>query len=80
MVREVQDGVHMSHHDRQCMESKIQFLESQLTSFDYYLPETYDYFVHNLDIQKRLLAEIEVQEIFNTINSTIDKNELFTSR
>jgi hypothetical protein len=60
-------------NNRQRIESKIQFLETQLTSFDYYLPETYDYFVRNLDIQKRLLAEIEVQEIFNTIDSTIDQ-------
>jgi hypothetical protein len=59
-------------NNRQRIESKIQFLESQLTSLDYHLPETYDYFVRNLDLQKRLLAEIEVQETFNAIDSTID--------
>ena len=59
--------------------SKIQFLETQLTSLDHYLPETYEYLLRELDVQKRLLAELEVQETFNAIDTTIDQmNELLT--
>jgi hypothetical protein len=61
-------------------QSKIQFLETQLTSLDHYLPETYEYLLRELDVQKRLLAELEVQETFNAIDATIDQNnKLFTS-
>jgi len=63
--------------DKSRAQSKIQFLETQLTSLDHYLPETYDYLLRELDVQKRLLAELEVQETFNAIDATIDqKNEL----
>ena len=65
--------------DKSRAQSKILFLETQLTSLDHYLPETYDYLLRELDVQKRLLAELEVQETFNAIDATIDpKNELFT--
>lgn len=52
--------------------SKIRFLEEQLVSLDHYLPETYDYLMTELDLQKRTLAELNVQEHFNHI----DGNEL----
>jgi hypothetical protein len=49
--------------------SKIQFLENQLVSLDHYLPETYEYLMAELDLQRRQLAEIEVQETFQQIES-----------
>jgi hypothetical protein len=48
--------------------SKIRFLEDQLVSLDHYLPETYDYLIRELDTQKRILAELEVQETFAAID------------
>ena len=48
--------------------SKIRFLEDQLVSLDHYLPKTYDYPMRELDIQKRILAELEVQETFAAID------------
>lgn len=48
--------------------SKILFLENQLVSLDHYLPETYDYLMRELDIQKRILAEMEVGETFAAID------------
>ena len=52
--------------------SKIQFLENQLVSLDHYLPETYEYLMRELDVQKRTLAELEVEEHF----THIDQNEI----
>ena len=51
--------------------SKILFLEDQLVSLDHYLPETYEYLMQELDLQKRILAEIEIEEHF----ASIDENE-----
>jgi hypothetical protein len=48
--------------------NKIRFLEDQLTSLDHYLPETYEFLLQQLDLQKRILAELEVQEHFNQID------------
>jgi hypothetical protein len=48
--------------------NKIRFLEDQLVSLDHYLPETHDYLIHELDLQKLILAELEVQEHFNQID------------
>jgi len=39
-----------------------------LVSLDRYLPETYDYLKQELDIQRHLLAELEVSETFQEIN------------
>jgi hypothetical protein len=47
---------------------KIRFLEDHLVSLDHYLPETYDYLMQELDIQRRLLAELEVSETFEVID------------
>ena len=38
-------------------------------SLDHYLPETYDYLMRELDIQKRILAELEVLETFAAIDT-----------
>ncbi len=48
--------------------NKIQFLEEQLASLDYHMPETCQYLVHELDLQKRIQAEMEVQEYFARID------------
>ena len=47
---------------------KIRFLEDQLMSLDHFLPETYDYLMQELDLQRRHLAELEVTEIFDEID------------
>ena len=52
--------------------NKIRFLEDQLTSLDHYLPETYDYLMRELDHQKLILAELNVQEHFNLIDDHDD--------
>jgi hypothetical protein len=49
--------------------NKIRFLEDQLVSLDHYLPETYEYLMQELDLQKRNLAEIEIEEHFTSIDS-----------
>lgn len=48
--------------------NKIRFLENQLISLDHYLPETYEYLMQELDIQKRTFAEIEIEEHFASID------------
>jgi hypothetical protein len=58
----------MGNSSRQQVLSKIRFLEDQLVSLDHCLPETYDYLMRELDIQKRILAELEVQETFAAID------------
>jgi len=58
------------------IQQKIRFLEDQLVSLDHFLPETYDYLMHELDIQRRLLAELEVSEIFEEI----DRNQFTDSK
>lgn len=55
--------------------NKIRFLEDQLTSLDHYLPETYDYLMRELDLQKLALAELEVEEHFNQVDTNNDSDE-----
>jgi hypothetical protein len=50
--------------------NKIHFLEGQLTSLDCYLPETYEYLMQELDLQRRNLAELEIEEHFTQIDET----------
>ena len=57
---------------RKQIERKVDFLQDQLISLDYYLPETYDFLVQELDMQKRLLAEIELKEEYEQIESGIE--------
>ena len=63
----------MGNSSKQQALSKIRFLEDQLVSLDQYLPETYDYLMRELDIQKRILAELEVQETFASIDAEKSK-------
>ena len=48
--------------------NKIRFLEDQLVSLDHYLPETYEYLMEELDLQKKNLAKIEIEEHFASID------------
>jgi len=59
--------------------AKIGFLEDQLESLKHYLPETYQYLMVELDLQKRQLAEIEVLETYQQIESE-DEFPEFNSR
>ena len=54
-----QDSYPKSRHQQ-----KIRFLEEQLASLDHYLPETYDYLMQELDLQRRLLVELEIKDAF----------------
>ena len=56
------------HGRKSRIQQKIRFLEDQLVSLDHYLPETYDYLMQELDIQRRALAELEVLETFLEID------------
>ena len=52
------------------LQNKIRFLEDQLVSLDHYLPETYEFLMHELDRQKRLLAELEVREFYQSTETS----------
>jgi hypothetical protein len=54
---------------KDCINAKIDYLEDQLVSLNHFLPDTYDYLMAELDAQRRLLAEIEVNEIFLEIDA-----------
>jgi hypothetical protein len=59
----------MPNSNKQQVVAKIRFLEDQLISLDHYLPETYEYLMAELDVQKRQLTEMEVQETFQQIEA-----------
>jgi hypothetical protein len=42
---------------------------------DHYLPDTYEYLMRELDLQKRILAEIEIEEHFNLIDQDDTKDQ-----
>ena len=63
----------MGNSSKQQVFSKIRFLENQLVSLDHYLPETYEYLMRELDIQKRILTELEVLETFAAIDAEKSK-------
>ena len=56
--------------ERQRLESKIAFLQQQLDSLDHYLPETYQFLMEQMDSQQVLLKRLEVQEHFDSIDSS----------
>lgn len=58
--------------DKEKTLAKIKFLEARLVSLDFYLPDTYQFLLEELDIQRCILAELEVEEHF----TQIDDNEL----
>jgi hypothetical protein len=59
----------MPNLNKQQVIAKIRFLEDHLISLDHYLPETYEYLMGELDVQKRQLAEMEVSETFQQIEA-----------
>lgn len=54
---------------KQRIQNKISFLDNQLSSLDRYLPETYEYLMQELDFQKKSLAELEVQEHYQQLET-----------
>jgi len=52
------------------LQFKIRFIEDQLVALDHYLPETYEFLMHELDGQKRLLAELEVREFYQSTETS----------
>jgi hypothetical protein len=54
------------------IQSKIRFLEEQLVSLDHYLPETYEYLMQELDLQRRVLVELEIKDAFALIDTHQD--------
>jgi hypothetical protein len=69
----------MGNSSKQQALFKIRFLEDQLASLDHYLPETYDYLMRELDIQKRILAELEVLDTFSAIDQGRRESSEFNS-
>lgn len=57
--------------DRDKIQAKINYLEDELEGLRsyFYVAETYDYLLQQLDQQKRMLKEIEVSERFEEIDS-----------
>jgi hypothetical protein len=64
-----------SNTNKTHIQNNIQFLEEQLIGLDHYLPETYEYLIRQLDLQRRTLTELEVQEHFNRPQDTNDRLE-----
>ena len=54
----------MGNSNKSHLKAKIRFLEGQLISLDYYLPETYEYLMQELDHQKWQLTVAEVLETY----------------
>jgi hypothetical protein len=59
-------------NNRERIQAKIDFLQQQLQELkDYfYVPETYQYLIGELDTQHLLLKQLEVQEQFAAIDCT----------
>jgi hypothetical protein len=66
----IHQGLVMSNQ-RKRLEAKVQYLQSELESLkDYfYVPETYQYLIEELDTQQVLLKHLEVQEQFAAIDA-----------
>ena len=61
-----------SLHQVQC---RIEFLQQQLDSLEHYLPETYQYLIHEMDTQQRNLMELKIQSYYQQqFNEQQDKN------
>lgn len=61
---------------KDCINAKINYLEDQLVSLNHFLPETYDYLMAELDAQRRMLAEFEVNQTFQEIDAQHDDTAL----
>jgi len=49
---------------QQQIEDRITFLQQQLESLNNYLPETYQYLMAEMDLQKRELMEYKVKDFY----------------
>ncbi len=58
-------------HTKNTLQAKVQYLQSELEALkDYfYVPETYQYLIEELDAQQVLLKHLEVQEQFAAIDA-----------
>jgi hypothetical protein len=58
-------------HTKNILQAKVQYLQSELEALkDYfYVPETYQYLIEELDAQQVLLKHLEVQEQFAAIDA-----------
>jgi hypothetical protein len=58
-------------HTKNILQAKVQYIQSELESLkDYfYVPETYQYLIEELDAQQVLLKHLEVQEQFAAIDA-----------
>jgi len=59
----------MEDADRRHIEAKIAYLEDELESLKFRLPETYQYLASELDIQLCKLKQIQVRELFASIDA-----------
>ena len=55
--------------NKQQILAKLDYLETQLENLNHYLPETYEFLIRQIDCQKRVLVEIEVNETFELIDT-----------
>ena len=69
----------MGNSNKSHLLAKIGVLEDQLESLRHYLPETYQYLLVELDLQKRQLAEVEVLETYQQIEAEHECSD-FNSR
>ena len=56
---------------KQTLQAKVEFLQGELDALKdyYYVPETYQYLIEQLDAQQVRLKHMEVQEQFAAIDS-----------
>ena len=59
----------MKNENRRHIEAKIAYLEDELESLKFRLPETYQYLASELDIQLCKLKQIQVREFFASIDA-----------
>ena len=61
---------------RKRLEAKVQYLQSELEALkDYfYVPETYQYLIEELDAQQVLLKHLEVEDAFTSIDQQTDSS------
>ena len=55
--------------NKQQVLAKLDYLETQLENLNHHLPETYEFLIRQIDYQKRVLVEIEIQETFELIDT-----------
>jgi alkylated DNA repair dioxygenase AlkB len=57
------------------LQARIDFLQTQLDSFEHYLPKTYQLLLKEMDLQHRDLIELKIQDFYsNQTNEQQHKN------